>query len=210
MNIISHPDLRITGWLLVIGAVIFWIGAFSPPYKQWTVPLYEYLQIVGSHRWSWYWIHFCFLSATILSYGGIRLLVLSIQSGQATLLMELSLAGYTIATILWIISIVFRVTVDYEAGVLLNRSGTAPEWITPLHHWSGFMFAIFMILGYASQAMIGKALLTTTLVPSWVANISFYFGLAGVVGYIVRFPLFDPPLMMHVIPFLIGYHLLQR
>ena len=209
MESFSQREMHITGWLLLIGAVIFWIGACSPPYKQWTSPLKEYLQIVGSHRWQWYWIHFCFLLATILTVIGVRVLASLLQRNSESMFSEMGSVGFSVACVLWIVSIAFRVTADYEAGVLLNQSGSMPEWITPLHHWSGLMFAIFMVLGYASEAMIGKALMSTTLVPAWVGTTCFYFGLAGVVGYIVRFPLFDPPLMMHVVPFLIGYHLLK-
>ena len=209
MEPISQRELHIVGWLLVIGAVVFWIGAFSPPYKQWTSPFKEYLEIAGSHRWQWYWIHFCFLLATILSVVGVQLLASATQRTGEYLFSGIGASGYVVASVLWIVSIAFRVTAEYEAGVLLNQTGAMPEWITPLHHWSGLMFAIFMVLGYASEAMIGKALMGTTLVPAWVAATCFYFGLAGVVGYIVRFPLFDPPLMMHVVPFLIGYHLLK-
>jgi hypothetical protein len=209
MESVSHRELHLIGWLLVVGAVIFWIGAGSPPYKQWTSPLKEYLQVVGSHRWQWYWIHVCFLLATILTVVGVRLLASAIQRNGEYFFSEIGAVGFTVACILWILSIAFRVTVDYEAGVLLNASGEKSEWITPLHRWSGLLFAIFMVVGYLSEALIGKALAGTSLVPSWVATASFYFGIAGAIGYCVRFPLFDPPLMMHVIPFFIGYYLIK-
>lgn len=28
-------EWRLTGWLFLIGGMVFWIGAFTPPYKQW-------------------------------------------------------------------------------------------------------------------------------------------------------------------------------
>ena len=210
MNSTPQRDLHLIGWLLMVGAVIFWIGAVSPPYKQWTSPLKEYLEIVGSNRWGWYWIHVCFMIATILSIVAMRALGAAVQQQTGErFFSELGYSGFLAVSILWMASIAFRVTVDYEAGVILNESGTMPEWITPLHHWSGLMLAVFMVVGYLAEAMIGRSLMGSTLVPSWVATTSFYFGLAGAVGYCVRFPLFDPPLMMHVVPFLIGYHLVK-
>ena len=40
---------RAVGWLLIAGAVVFWAGAVTPPYRQWMgVSVEEYLD---DRRW---------------------------------------------------------------------------------------------------------------------------------------------------------------
>jgi RNA polymerase sigma-70 factor (ECF subfamily) len=57
-NVLAGSLPRAVAWVLIIGAVVFWIGAGTPPYKQWMgPPIEEYLTIIGTHRQSWTFIN---------------------------------------------------------------------------------------------------------------------------------------------------------
>src|SRR5262245_42934624 len=72
------------------------------------------------------------------------------------------------------------------------------------------LFAIYMVLAYLAIAAYGKALLATGLAPRWVARTLLIFGLLGAVGFVARIPVFNPPLMIHLVTGIVGVVLLLR
>jgi hypothetical protein len=76
--------------------------------------------------------------------------------------------------------------------------------------WSNALFAVYMVLAYLAIAAYGRALLDTALVAPWLAKTHVIFGLAGAVGFAVRIPVFDPPLMIHLVPGILGIVLLVK
>ena len=67
-----------------------------------------------------------------------------------------------------------------------------------------------MVLGYLSVAAYGGALLGTGLLARWLAWTAVVFSLAGALGVLVRFRFFERPLMIHLVPGVIGIFLLLR
>jgi hypothetical protein len=76
--------------------------------------------------------------------------------------------------------------------------------------WSGALFAVYMVLAYLAIAAYGKALSATGLAPRWLARTHLIFGLLGAVGFVARVPVFNPPLMIHLVPGILGVVLLVR
>ncbi|HLF20578.1 MAG TPA: hypothetical protein VI704_07295 [Bacteroidota bacterium] len=202
-------ELHYAGWLLIGGWILFWIGAFSPPYRQWTSPLKEYLEIAGTHRWNWYWIHTCFVIGVLLTVAGCQLLDTALYQSGERMFSRLGSSSYFFGALLWIASIAFRVTVDLSAGKMTVETGVMPAWIEPLHQWSGLLFAVYMMLAYLSIASFGQSLLSTAVIAGWVAWMCVIFGIAGAIGFIVRFPLFAPPLMVHLPLGVLGIYLVR-
>src|SRR5687767_11672996 len=63
---------RAIGLLLIAGPVVFWIGALTPPYRQWAgVPLDEYLRIVAASPRAWRFMHACFALGSIVTACGV-------------------------------------------------------------------------------------------------------------------------------------------
>ncbi len=209
METYNPRDIHFAGWLLLTGAIAFWIGAGSPPYKQWTSPLREYLEVVGTHKLNWYWIHACFVIGVLLTLFGLRILTTLLRGAHLSFLPELGFTGFFFGSILWILSIAFRVTGDLQAGIETVQTGSMPEWIEPLHRWSGLLFGIYMVLAYVSIAVYGEALLQSSIVPFWSARFAFYFGLIAAPLFLVGFPLFAPPLMVHLPFAIIGFLLIK-
>lgn len=49
MDAFLATSQRTAGWLLVAGGMLAIVGAFWPPYKQWSAPLPEALRVIAAH-----------------------------------------------------------------------------------------------------------------------------------------------------------------
>ena len=194
----NNSDYRMTAILLLLGGVVFIIGAFSPPWEQWYSPLKRSLQVIGEHRAAWYWIHACFVIGVVLTILGI----VSYAHARATtggnsLLPALVAAAYVTGAVLWLASIAFRLTVQVWAAGEVLTSGTIPDAYLPWHRFSGALFALYMALAYLACAGLGWDVLRTGLVARWAGWFSVVFGLSA--GAIVGGNI---PFFVHV-PFIV-------
>ncbi|MBS3914340.1 MAG: hypothetical protein KG003_07565 [Bacteroidetes bacterium] len=190
--------------LLFAGGILFWIGAFTPPYKQWTTSdTGEYLRIIHSHKTNWYVIHAFFLLGVIISLMGFQSLFGAFESNEKSrTLYSFANSAYMAATIFWIINIAFRVTFTMWVANNQAEKGEIYTTFKSWNDWSNLLFAIYMILAYFSLGMLGVLFLHIGWIPSWTAWFFVVFGFAGIPAYLIRVPLWDPPLMVHL-PFLI-------
>jgi hypothetical protein len=172
--------------------------------------LQEFLEIVAARQVAWLWIAGSFALGVLLTLTGLVVLGAILRAAGDRLWSELGQAAYLFGSILWLASIAFRATVTISAAKETASSGVVPVWFEPLQAWSGALFAIYMVLAYLSITAYGKALLVTNLVPRWLAYTHLIFGLLGAVGFVVRIPMFNPPLMIHVLPGILGVVLLVR
>ena len=176
---------RAIGFLLIGGAVVFWIGALTPPYRQWMgVSLDEYLRIVAAHPRAWLSMHACFAAGSVLTCLGI--VALAREAGTL----------FTLATGLWL------VIVGHRLGVTPNATATESR---ASHAWMSFLFGAHMVASYLAIAALGVALRDTAL-PRWVSTLAIVFGLLAIPG--LATPVFQPPLMIHVVPFVVGVSIL--
>ena len=196
----GYDTLRWAGIIMLAAGVIFWTGAFTPPYKQWTTNDPKiYLSIIDSHRINWYIIHALFLIAIILSIFGIQLFSVSLQSiGANVIFSNIGHIAFFLGAMLWILNLAFRVTVTvWEANEMTN-TGQIHGWFTTLKDWSNFLFALFMVLSYFATGCLGIALFQLHILPVWLSWFGIIFGFAGAVLYLFRVPLFEPPLMVYL------------
>ncbi len=205
----SH--VRWAGILLIAGWVIFWGGAaswFTGPYRQ--PALHEFLEIIDTNRTAWFWINGCFLVGVTLTVLGFGAFTSSLRGAGDRLLSELGLLAYVFGALLWIISLAFRLTLEVWAAQESGQSGVIPVGFEAWRQWAHLLFAIHMILGYLSVAAYGGALLGTGLLARWLAWTAIVFGLAGVLGFVVQLRFFERPLMIPLVPGVIGVFLLLR
>jgi len=157
-----------------------------------------------------FWVNGCFVVGVLLTASGLSILTIVLYSAGDRILSSLGLISFLFGSILWIISLAFRLTVTVLAAQETMETSIIPSLYLSLHQWSGLMFAIYMVLAYLSIGAYGGALIKTELLADWLGWTSLVFGLAGAVLFIARIPLFDPPAMIHIIPGVIGIYLLLK
>lgn len=206
----SH--LRGAAILLVGGWVIFWTGAVNPAaWRFFTgASLQEFLEIVAAHQVAWLWIAGSFALGVLLTLAGFVVLGLALRAAGDRIWSGLGQVAFLLGSVLWLASLAFRATVTISVAKEAASSGTVPPWFEPIRDWSGAMFAIYMVLAYLAIAAYGKALLVTNLAPRWLARAHMIFGFLGAVGFVARVPVFNPPLMIHLVPGILGVVLLVR
>jgi hypothetical protein len=185
--------------LILVGGVIFWVGAFIPPWKQWmTSDIREYLSIIAANRTNWYIIHACILIGTVISVFGFQLLSRSfLISDEAAISPVLGGASLLAGAFFFMMNVAFRLTVTLWATQLSSEEKASFEIFKALLNWSNLIFAFYMILTYAGIGFFGLALRDSILLPRWICWFWIVFGFAGVVGYPAGIPVFAPPLMLH-------------
>jgi hypothetical protein len=204
------PALKASAVLLVGGWLTFWAGAFTPPYRWWFgIPVREFLEMVAANTAAWLFIAAAFAVGVLLTLAGLVLLGGVLRAAGARGATDLGQAAFLFGGALWLASLAFRATATVSAAKETVASGAVPAWFEPLRAWSGALFAIYMVLAYLAIAAYGRALLRTRLVPRWLARAHLIFGLAGALGFLVRVPVFAPPLMIHLPLGVLGLVLLR-
>lgn len=205
METTQYLSWKYSGILILAGGIIFWIGAFYPPYKQWmTSDIKEYLTIINSNKTGWYVIHSCFILGIIVSIFGWELLSESlISSGTGNILPKIAYTSLFAGSIFWLINIAFRLTVTLWAAENFSSTGVIYESFKTWMDWSNLLFVIYMVLAYFATGCFGIAMREISWIPAWVSWFYIIFGFAGVIGYLVRIPVWVPPLMVHL-PYIIS------
>jgi hypothetical protein len=202
---------KAAGILLVAGWLTFWAGAFTPPYRWWFgIPVRTFLELVAAHRNSWLFIAAAFALGVLLTMAGLVVLGSVFRAAGAQVWSDLGLAAFSLGSALWLASLTFRATATITAARETVASGVVPPWFEPMRAWSGVMFALYMVLAYLAIAAYGRALLQGQLAPRWLGKFHVVFGLAGAIGFLVRLPVFNPPLLIHLPLGLLGAVLLRR
>jgi hypothetical protein len=132
----TSAELRTAAWLLLIGGIVFLVGAFSPPSEQWTSPLKRSLQVIGEHRAGWYWIHACFVVGVVLTMlGFVAFAGARNRHGSGSTLTDVVTALYVVGAGFWLVSIAFRVTVQVWAANEVVATGAIPAPYEPWHQF---------------------------------------------------------------------------
>ena len=203
--------LKAAALLLIGGWVTFWAGAVTPWAARFflrPLPTREYLQVIDENRSEWLWIAACFAAGVLLTLAGMVVLAVALREAGDRVWSELGRAAFSCGTVLWLAAIAFRATATVTAARETVASGAVPEWFEPLRAWAGALFAIYMVLAYLAIGAYGQAMLATRVAPRWVALTHVFFGLAGAAGFVARVPAFLPPLMIHLVPGILGVTLL--
>lgn len=205
-------ELKVAGFFLAGGWITFWAGAVNPWAARFflPMPLREQLEAIDAHRSEWLAIAGCFAVGVLLTLAGLVILGAALRNAGYRYWSELGQVAYSCGAVLWLATIAFRATVTVAAARESVAAGSIPPWFEPMRNWSGALFAIYMVLAYLAISAVGKALLATSFVPRWLARTHIIFGLVGVVGFVARVPLFAPPLIIHLLPGILGVTLIVR
>lgn len=189
---------------LLVSGLIFWIGAFSPPYRQWmTNSTTEYLSIIHNNPTNWYAIHIAFVLGVIGSLAALLFILGSLKDETKKALLTLATGIYGVGTALVLINFSFRLTVTQWVAKRLIENNQLDESFKTWMDWSNMLFDIYMMSGYFTCLFLGLALKQIVMVPRWVTNFCLIFGACALVCYPLGVLIFQPPLMIHF-PFIMG------
>lgn len=210
----ENSDIELWRWagiLLLVGGIIFWIGACTPPYKWWmTKDLKEYLSLIHENKRIWYFISATFLVGVLLTIFGMRLFALALQNSGQKVFPQIGILSFVFGSAFWILNIAFRITVTVWAANQLSENNSVHPSFQTWMDWSNLIFAIYMVLAYFAVGCMGYSLHQLHMLPSWTSWVCMFFGFGGSVLYLCRVPVFDPPLMVHAPLMITGIMILLK
>ncbi len=194
----------LTGWLLVGGSVLFLVGAANPVLaRAWSAPQETFLAIVGRHPRAWVTTSVLFIAAGVVTTPGLVLLAPLVPDLEAR---GYALAGavtFAIATVIWVITCVHRLTVQAWSAQQYVATGQLDRASEPLDRLTGGLFQTFIVLAFVGLAVIGVAAgvggLFAALLGWLVAAFAVaMIGLLYLTGDMPPFTVFLPTLAMGI------------
>ena len=146
------------GWLLIVGALAFGVGAGDPYLaRAWTAPQETFLSIVARHPIAWRVTHLLFIGGTVLTVAGLAALPGLLPDGWPRALALAGAAAFTIAALLWIVSLLYRLAVTPVTARDFAAAGTLDSAVTGLDLLNAGLFKAFIVIAFAGLAAIGIA-----------------------------------------------------
>jgi hypothetical protein len=204
--------MRPLGIALIVGTVLFWLGAFYFPIaRAWTARTVEaHLAVVAEHRLGWLFSNGMMAAGGLLS--GMALAVLGehlYRSGSSRSVVA-GVGLWVACSVLWLLVCCFRMTVTAWAGEQLAVTGQVPGLFAALHRFNNFVLVVFMMLAYAATALYGLEALRSGAFPRSVSWFALVFGVLGFVLRPTGVVIFEPPLMVELVPLVLGITLLSH
>ncbi|HEX2370100.1 MAG TPA: DUF4386 family protein [Acidimicrobiia bacterium] len=202
-------DVKWAGVVLIAGFLAFLVGAvfWKPALYQQELP--AALAAMAEDRRRLRWIHtWMCLGVTVTTLGVALLAALLLANGERTLsIMALGLFG--LGAVLWLVALIFRLTVQEGAADETRKTGRVPVGFESWHRWAGTIHVFHMLSAYGSWVLIGGALISTGIAPAWLGWAGVALGTVLALGFIaLRGGPLSPPILAHVYPLAIGIALL--
>ncbi len=201
---------RLSGLLLVAGALTFFVGAGMPVYKAWSAAtLGEYLAVLRARPTAWAICQVAMCAAAPVTAAGVGLTAWELAQPLAIA----AAFAYTAGAAVWCIFTMYRLSVQ---PFVARLQSAPPDWFLALEELSGRLFPVFMLTSYSSIAALGLAVSRGTFLPAWSGWAVFAFSLAGAVSLATGLPRlrggspFEPPFMTFLPTLLVGSLLLLR
>lgn len=198
---------HLAGWSLVVGSVAFGIGAGDPYLlRAWTAPSDLFLTIVARHAVAWRITNVLFIGATVLTTAGLCVLPLVMPAGWPQGLAVAGAATFTIAAVLWIVSLIYRLAITPNTARDFDQTGAVDPWIAAFDRLNGVVFQAFIIIACAGLAAIGLAATAGGPIPAPLG-----WGAAILSGLLVGGLLLSgdmPPFTVYLAPLAFGVALL--
>lgn len=193
----SRPPRRpsdLAAGLLVVGAVVFWIGARTFP----GMTLEAIHANLPAHRWT----SVSFLLATALTLVGLTVLTQILRDNGDRYFAGIALLLVACGSVFWMLHLMFRLTIMIQAAEAWSATAVVPLWYEPWRQWASGLFGMYSVLAYLGLAGYGFAILGTRWLPAWLGWLCVAAGPLAV-------PLGGFPLLIHVPLWLVGLGILR-
>jgi len=198
---------HVAGWLLVVGSIAFGIGAGNPYLaRAWTAPQPAFLAIVAGHPAAWRFSHVLFIGGTVVTTAGLAALVVVLPDGWPRSLALAGAEAFAIATVFWIISLIYRLAITPSTARAFAETGTLDPWVVALDRLNAGLFAAFIVIAFAGLAAIGIAITAGGPIPGLLG-----WGAAALSGLCVAGLVLAgdmPPFTVYLAPLAFGVALL--
>ena len=198
---------QMAGWLLVIGSLLFGIGAGDPYLvRAWTAPQETYLTIVARHPVAWRATHVLFIGGTVLTVAGLAVLPSLLPDGWPRALALAGAVAFVIAAVLWIVSLVYRLVVTPSSARIFTETRLLDPSVLVLDRLNGGLFKAFIFIALAALAAVGVATTTGGPIPAPLG-----WGSAALSGLLIGGLMVTgdmPPFTVYLAPLAFGIALL--
>lgn len=197
--------LLLTGpGLVAVEAVGYTRGGYNSAF--WASPLDEKLDHVLGHQWEWWWISIWGLVGLFLLSGGVLGFAYLLADAGAPVIAYVALGGFLVAVLAWVFGLIIQAAAVSEAAKQRQVNGITPMWLHPL--WSaGFLAELVWIVGAnISYALLGVAVLDTSLVANWAGWVMLVAGAVTSIGFLLARDGF--PQLGYLLPAVAGVALL--
>ncbi len=202
-----------TGVVLILGCLVFGGGGWLYwPIKDekgafiFGLPPREWLRLVFAHPRLWRWGTILFISGVIITILGLAMLTSVLRDAGDRTFSLLGLIAFAFGSVLWVMSLAFRLSIDPWAAQETEKTAVIPEFYVPLTRWTGVLFVMYTVLAFSALSAYGAAVLSTGVLPHWVGWLAIVYGLAGL--GLLGFTGDSYPFLHYLMPILIGILLL--
>jgi hypothetical protein len=218
------PGLSVTqaaGILLVAGAAIFWsiivaaivttVRTGSLPFKDSSaVPAREFYESIDAKpRW-WLAVNLTFSTGIIVTAMGLTLLRSLLREAGDAVFAELGLVVFVIAATLWLVQMVFNLSMATWAADESGRTHSVPPAAEAWPRGLEQFVHTYMVLAYVATALFGAGIVASGLLDASAGWIAVVAGIAGAASVILTGPQLAIPLLIHVVPATLGVLLLLQ
>jgi hypothetical protein len=224
MEILGVVAQDIVGIVFLAGVVAAVVAVSTPDYtgltrQVWNVPSdRNRLEIIAANPRAWRWSSAWWATGSVFNALGFALVAVMFRQAGESLLGEIAVLSFLLATALWLVAMAYRMGVEPHVMGATDSTTELPGWFKPVEAWSLYIMFIYMVLAYAAIGVLGWALLRTALLPDWIGWFSLIFGAAAALSMlfsIPRFPgteysIFGLPILLHLPPLIIGIALLVQ
>ena len=122
---------------------------------------------------------------------------------------DLALGLFGLGAVLWLVALIFRLTVQEWAAQQTRKVGAVPVGYEAWSRWAGAIHVFHMLSAYGSWIFLGGAIIITTLAPAWLGWAGVVLGIVLALGFIaMRGGPLAPPILAHAYSLAIGIALL--
>jgi hypothetical protein len=133
---------RLAGVLLILSGIVFAVGRSLPilgdngNFRIYTLPVREHLVAVAASPLVWRWTNVLMGAAAVVLLVALAMLSAILGAHAARATSWLSLVGFVIAAVLWLMFSAFRGAVTTAAAQETIASGAIPPYYQPLARWA--------------------------------------------------------------------------
>ena len=200
---------RTSGWLLVGGMAVFFVGAGAWSLGFQAPVLADTLRNVGHAPARWLWIHAWMAAGVLVTVAGLTAWAEDQREVGERLATPIGGVLYLAGAILWLVSMGLRVTVQTWAASE-TIAAAVPGAYPALHGLSGVLYAAHMVLSYLAASALGLGILWSGVLPAALGWAGVVGGLTFAAGFILaRGGLWGMPFLAHVYTCALGIALLR-